>query len=63
MIKLLAVYGSLFDVFIGDGWEGWSRVSVKRDRVFVVGGLLLTAEQLSLTLNEVKAWREKQRSK
>lgn len=33
------VYGSLYDLFFGrDGWENWTRVTVKKGSVTIVSG-------------------------
>lgn len=51
-MKLYPVFGSLIDVFQGEGWETWTRISYKKGRVFVIAGLPLT-EEVMKELNEV----------
>jgi hypothetical protein len=57
MLKLYPVFGSLIDVFQGEGWETWTRISYKKGRVFVVAGLPLTEE----VINEISSKMEEKK--
>jgi hypothetical protein len=46
-MKLYPIFSTLIDVFQGEGWENWSRVSIKRGKAQVIAGGQLTDEQLS----------------
>lgn len=46
-MKIYPIFSTLVDVFMGEGWENWSRVSIKRDRPQVIGGAPLSAEVLN----------------
>jgi len=46
-MKLYPVFGSLIDVFVGEGWENWTRISIKRGRIFIVAGAPLDVNTLS----------------
>jgi len=46
-MKLYSVFGSLIDVFVGEGWENWTRISIKRGRIFIVAGAPLDVNTLS----------------
>lgn len=48
-MKLYFIYGTLVDVFLGDGWKNWSRVSIKRGTATVIAGAQLPDH----VLNEV----------
>lgn len=53
MIKLYRIVGSFYDVFQGEGWENWTRISIKRGRVNIVAGIPLTAEQIAIVQKEL----------
>ena len=53
MIKLYRIVGSFYDVFQGEGWENWTRISIKRGRVNIVAGIPLTAEQIAIIQKEL----------
>lgn len=43
------LYGNVYDVFVGNGWDNWSRIRVGRDYSSVIGGYRLQ----SSTMKEV----------
>ncbi len=52
-MKIYPIFSTLVDVFVGDGWEQWSRVSIKRGVLTVLAGLQLTADQLAVVQKEL----------
>jgi len=42
-IKVIRVFGSLYDLFYGDGWEDWTRVSIKKIPDLIKGFNLKTS--------------------
>ena len=62
--KVIRVFGSLHDLFFGDGWEDWTRVSIKygpenvRKVSFVAGK---ERRQHILDLLPVDKWNEHQK--
>ena len=53
-MKLYKIFTTLVDVFQGEGWEFWSRVSIKRGEAQVIAGAALTAEQLKEVTKRMK---------
>lgn len=41
-MELKKVDKNLFDVFLGTGWNNWSRVKVNKDDIEVIAGLPLS---------------------
>ena len=48
------IYKNLVDVFLGEGWELWSRVAITRIGARVVAGSPLNAEQLKEVADKCK---------
>jgi enolase len=46
-VKLYPIFSTLVDVFTGEGWENWTRISIKRGKIQVLAGNQLTAEEIA----------------
>lgn len=55
-IKVYPVYGSLFDLFFGDGWEDWTRVSAKKNKLWIVAGAWRTPKDIGHIWNTLKPY-------
>ena len=53
-MKLYKIFTTLVDVFQGEGWEFWSRVSIKRGEAQVIAGAALTEAQLKEVTKRMK---------
>lgn len=54
MPKIIRVFGSLHDLFFGDGWKDWTRVSIKNNIVKYVSGKERPQFKLDLIKDKAK---------
>lgn len=53
-MKVYPIFSTLVDVFVGEGWENWSRVSIKRGRAQVILGQQLSADELKVVKEKME---------
>lgn len=46
--------GNIYDVFIGNGWEEWTRIRVGRDYTSIIGGYRLNSGLLKEITTTIK---------
>lgn len=45
-MKIIKVRGNIFDIFLGMGWDKWTRIRFTDGRIFKLDGSSLTALEL-----------------
>lgn len=46
---------AFIDIFVGDGWENWTRVQIQKDVLHHVKGRHLTAKEADYVFNYAKS--------
>ena len=47
------LHGNTFDVWVGNGWDNWSRIKVGRDYSSVVGGFRIPSGLMKEIVNSI----------
>jgi hypothetical protein len=47
------LHGNTYDVWMGNGWDNWSRIRVNRDNSYTVGGFRLPNNVMKDVVNSI----------